>query len=321
MATKMIRQPSETPNVTNFDDFIPFRYAYGNQNGYVASRGQELSYTIDGNNFKINSGRIVLQGVEADIDANGESILVDTSITTRQYYTVYFKVNLSTNNCSIDYVSNTTNFPQIDVGDNLIANSAGIAKMELYHFVAESGIITEVEKLVKRIEYTEDILIKNCQNAIRKEDGTYTGFNMDKNGVLLCGDIIIPQEKILWSGTSTASSGTTQIIGLKESVKTGDSIEIIFSIDDDKQLSRTIVIGELEGGLYTFFLDGENYVRKWEDYYLMGNYMCWAYIGGTTFKFGSGAYTQLKVPSSGLVTTSTARQTYVKVYRVNKIIK
>lgn len=321
MATKMIRQPSETPNVTNFDDFIPFRYAYGNQNGYVANRGQELSYTIDGNIFKINSGRIVLQGVESDIDANGESIVVDISISAKQYYTVFYKVNLSTNTCSIDYISDTTNFPQIDVGDNLIANSAGIARMELYHFVAEGGVITNVEKLVKRIEFTENVLVKNCQNAIRKEDGTYTGFSMDANGVLKCEDIIIPQEKILWSGISMASSGTIQTINLKESVKTGDIIEIIFSIDDDKQLSRTIVVGKLSGGLYPFFLDGVNYVRKWEDYYLMANFMGWADIGGTTFKFGSGAITQLKVPSGGLVTTSTARETYVKVYRVNKIIK
>ena len=29
MGIRMVRQPSQTPNVTNIDDIIPFRYAYG----------------------------------------------------------------------------------------------------------------------------------------------------------------------------------------------------------------------------------------------------------------------------------------------------
>ena len=84
MAINFVRQPSETPNVRNIDDIIPFRYAYGNQNGYVKDKGNELSYTINGSNFRINSGRVVLQGVESDIDANGVTITVDNVATTRK---------------------------------------------------------------------------------------------------------------------------------------------------------------------------------------------------------------------------------------------
>ena len=93
MAHKMVRQPSETPNINNIDDIVPFRYAYGNQDGYVLNKGNELSYTINGNQFRINSGRVVLQGVEDDIDANGVNFTIDNISGTR-YYVVYYKVNL-----------------------------------------------------------------------------------------------------------------------------------------------------------------------------------------------------------------------------------
>ena len=74
MSIKMVRQPSETPNITNIDDIIPFRYAYGNQNGYVKDKGNEVGYTVNGSQFTIGSGRIVLQGVESDISASGVTI-------------------------------------------------------------------------------------------------------------------------------------------------------------------------------------------------------------------------------------------------------
>ena len=88
MAIEMVRIPSDTPNITNIDDIIGLRYAYGNQNGYVINKGNECSYTINGSIFKINSGRLVLQGVECDIDANGVEILID-SIASKQYFLKY----------------------------------------------------------------------------------------------------------------------------------------------------------------------------------------------------------------------------------------
>ena len=48
MAIEMVRIPSETPNISNTDDFVGLRYAYGNQNGYVIGKGQECSPTISG---------------------------------------------------------------------------------------------------------------------------------------------------------------------------------------------------------------------------------------------------------------------------------
>lgn len=159
MGIRMVRQPSETPNVTNIDDIIPFRYAYGNQDGYVIGKGTELSYTIDGSTFRINSGRVVLQGVETDIDANGVSFTIDNASETR-YYSVYYEVNLATQTTAIKLSSySTSGYPTIDAGDDLTVNSSGIARLELYRFTANSGIISNVKKVSKAIEYSGTALV------------------------------------------------------------------------------------------------------------------------------------------------------------------
>lgn len=62
MPVRLIRENSDTPNITNRDDARMIRYAYGGQNGFVKGRGTELSHTVNGNVFTINSGLINLQG-------------------------------------------------------------------------------------------------------------------------------------------------------------------------------------------------------------------------------------------------------------------
>lgn len=150
MAIEMVRIPSETPNISNTDDFVGLRYAYGNQNGYVIGKGQECSYTISDSKFRINSGRLVLQGVECDIDANGVEITID-NVATKQYYTVYLQVNLATNETKILAMSDTTSYPAIESGDDLTQNTTGTARMKLYYFDVTSGIIGNVVQVVPRI--------------------------------------------------------------------------------------------------------------------------------------------------------------------------
>lgn len=176
MAIKMVREPSETPNINNIDDIIPMRYAYGNQNGYVIGKGTEISNTVNGLNFTVNSGRLVLQGVECDIDASGATITID-NIATKRYYVVYLQVNLGLNTAQILSTYDTATYPTIDSGDDLTENTTGVARLPLYRFTATSGIISEVNKVVESIKYTEDIKVKNSintDNAIMNDDGTFS---------------------------------------------------------------------------------------------------------------------------------------------------
>lgn len=171
MAIKMVREPSETPNINNIDDIVPMRYVYGNQNGYVIGKGNEISNTVNGLNFTVNSGRLVLQGVECDIDATGVTITID-NIATKRYYTVYLEVNLGLNTATIKDEYDTATYPTIDAGDDLTENTTGIARLPLYQFTATTGIISEVNKVVESVKYINENFIKNVKvdNAVQADN-------------------------------------------------------------------------------------------------------------------------------------------------------
>lgn len=204
---EILRKPSEIPNITNTDDFVNLRYAYANQNGYIKNRGAEVSATINGNNLTINSGRLVVQGVECDIDASGETISID-AVLTKRYYTIYLQVNLALNTANILSSNDTLGYPNIESGDDLTKNTTGIANLILYQFTAENGIINDLTKIVKAVEYP---LV----------------FNVDNNGVFKIGDVIIPQRKLLWSGNKVINSSNTISITSLGSKTNGRTFEVI----------------------------------------------------------------------------------------------
>lgn len=191
MAISMVRKPSETPNITNIDDIIPFRYAYGNQSGYVISRGAEVSHTVNGNQFTVNSGRLVIQGVESDIDANGITLTID-SVSETRYYAVYHEINLATNTSNIKVEFDTATYPNITEGDDLTANSSGTARLVLYNFIAQNGVISGVDKKVKAIDYTGTALVGYDNSKGTVEDRlTKLGF---KQGELVIDTSILTNE-------------------------------------------------------------------------------------------------------------------------------
>ena len=165
MAIEMVRIPSETPNISNTDDFVGLRYAYGNQSGYVIRKGFECSYGINGSTFIIHDGRLVLQGVECDIDANGVEITVD-NVATKRYYSIYLQINLALNEVKILATYDTATYPVINRGDDLTQSQTGTARMELYRFDAINGEISNVNKTVKPIKYTEDVIVKKARNLV-----------------------------------------------------------------------------------------------------------------------------------------------------------
>lgn len=218
MAIKMVREPSETPNINNIDDIVPMRYAYGGQNGFVIGKGTEISNTVSGLNFTVNSGRLVLQGVECDIDAIGVTITID-NIATKRYYTVYLEVNLGLNTATIKDEYDTATYPTIDDGDDLTENTTGIARLPLYQFTATSGIISEVNKVVESVKYTKDVKVNNSSKVNDLE------IKQDENGILKIGDIIIPQKQLLWTGQTTSTLNLSQY-----GLNVGDIIEIEYCL-------------------------------------------------------------------------------------------
>lgn len=213
MAINMIRRPSTEENkyyIKNTDDIIPMRYAYGNQDGYVKDKGSEIGYEIIGTTFRVLSGRLVLQGVESDIDANGVDIEITNDANTN-YYVVYYNVNLGTNTVSVLATYSTSGYPELPENDDLTANTSGSARLPLYQFTATSGVISKVEKVVKEINYSEYRLV----------------YDLYKDDSSVLNNIIIPEQKNIKVeyGLNSALVMTEQLNGsfltrISSSVKT-----------------------------------------------------------------------------------------------------
>lgn len=152
MGTRWIRQASDTPNVSNTDDVRMIRYAYGYQDGILKNVGAQVAASASGSTFKLASGVIVLQGWELEIDANGWSMTVDTSVATKRYYAVYFEVNLAAQTAEIKSVYSTSGTPSVDAGADLSAQTTGTARLLLYTFSATSGVITEIVRAAEIVE-------------------------------------------------------------------------------------------------------------------------------------------------------------------------
>lgn len=164
MAVKLVRANSNTPNVQNYDDARLFRYACGGYDGVVKNFENECGYEINGSTFNVKSGEIVIDGWQADIDGSGSSITVD-SIAGKQYYVLYAEIDLQVSvdqKASIKASYNTAYYPTITRGDDLTTNSSGVARIELYRFEASNGVISNVVKQFKTIDYG---WVKNSEKA------------------------------------------------------------------------------------------------------------------------------------------------------------
>lgn len=237
MAIKMVREPSETPNINNIDDIVPMRYAYGNQNGYVIGKGNEISNTVNGLNFTVNSGRLVLQGVECDIDAVGVTITID-NIATKRYYVVYLQVNLGTNTASILSTYDTATYPTIDTGDDLTENTTGVARLPLYRFTATSGVISGVNKLVESVKYIDENFIKNIKvnNSSNSDTANNILFNFESQGVL---NHLTANNKII-SYKELVNSNPISIQTTNTEISSTDWKLIISNIDSNTSVSYEI---------------------------------------------------------------------------------
>lgn len=157
MSIRLIRESSETPNITNRDDARMVRYAYSGMNGVVKSFGNELAYNASGGKFTVGTGRIVLQGWEVDIEGSGWEINL-SSVSSMQSYVIYLELSLGTETAEIkaSYLTGST-FPEIDLGDDLTQYPDGTARLPLYRFtISSSGTFSSVSKLVSTIPYAAD---------------------------------------------------------------------------------------------------------------------------------------------------------------------
>lgn len=152
MALRLVRETSEIPNITNKDDTIMTRYAYGGYNGVVKAYGSECGYIVDNGIFKVLDGRIVVDGWEIDVDGAGYNLNLST-VSGIQYHSVYVEVTVATENVKIDSTYLQGVYPEIEKGDDLTNAPNGTARLLLYNVKVENGVITEVIKKFNLVPY------------------------------------------------------------------------------------------------------------------------------------------------------------------------
>lgn len=155
MAIRLLRESSETPNITNKDDVKMIRYAYGGRTGIVKGYGEELEYSSNATSFQIGSGCVVLQGWEVELDGAGW-LLDISSVTGTRYYTIYLEVNAEIETAEIKSVYDTAAYPQVDHGDDLTEVQSGTARFPIYNILVSSGSITEVSRTITTMPYSID---------------------------------------------------------------------------------------------------------------------------------------------------------------------
>lgn len=152
MSVRLLRESSDTPNITNRDDTRMIRYAYGGSNGVVKNFGDELSHSISGSKFILNSGMIVLQGWEVEV-ASWELDL--STVTGTQYHLVYLEINVAAETAVIKSTYLTGSVPSVDLGNDLTQYPQGTARIPLYSFRISSKTISSVEKKFSVLEYEQ----------------------------------------------------------------------------------------------------------------------------------------------------------------------
>ena len=153
MSVRLIRQASETPNITNRDDSRMTRFAYGGIDGVVKGYGNELAHNINGSTFVLRSGCIVLQGWEVMVDSWELDL---STVVNTQYHTVYLEVNIASETAEIKSSYQTGSFPTINSGNDLTTYPNGTARLPLYTFTVTSGRIFSVTKKFIFLSYYGD---------------------------------------------------------------------------------------------------------------------------------------------------------------------
>ena len=173
MAIKLLRESSETPNISNKDDVKMIRYAYGGYDGIIQSYGEKLAATVTGSSLRIGSGRVVVNGWEVDIDGAGVTLDLSHMSSGVYYYTVYLEVNAELETVEVKTLYDTAEYPRVSVGDDLTEAQSGTAALELYHFIISSGNISNVERVCILIPYGKQDY-EGLDNALKSFQNTTT---------------------------------------------------------------------------------------------------------------------------------------------------
>lgn len=318
MAIELVRKPSETPNVANYADYRMFRYATGGYNGVVEKHGNECGYEINGQDFKVKSGEIVIDGVQAKIDGAG-SIITTDSVSGKEYYSVFCEIDLSiidNQRVFIKAMKSTVSFPVISKGDDLTQNQSGVARLLLYTFEVNNNVISNVLKKFSLIS------LGKAKNAESDEDGnkikdTYVkSVKFENNARAQFGNFYVPKRKLLWSGEVTMVGGELTQIDFQQNLGPNDIIEIHFKVLDLENIPNEDDVEYLTPQKY------REVSRVYYNYLGRMYYCSWSMNAFTNgiFAMMEAQGVELSIPATGNVTVVNRNKPTVRVFAVYRIV-
>lgn len=157
MSLRLVRQSSDTPNISNHDDTCMVRYAYGGYNGIVKNFGAEITASIDTTNrtITLHRGRVVLYGWEVDIDT--EILTIPSSVDALRYDFLYLEINLLQESTELKIVRSAENVEPLSIGDDLTTNPSGIARIALYSWHINGAAVSNLTRIAPMIRRLSEI--------------------------------------------------------------------------------------------------------------------------------------------------------------------
>lgn len=136
---RLVRKSSDKPNISNRDDAVMVRYAYGGYDGIVKNFARELSLSHSAA-WKVHlfSGKAVLQGWEIEVEE--QDIALTSFSGQTQYEHLYIELNLLLESVTLKTIRHSSSvFPaSLGLGDDLTQAPTGTARLPLYYWTISS---------------------------------------------------------------------------------------------------------------------------------------------------------------------------------------
>lgn len=176
-------------------------------------------------------------------DKNETDTILETSITTKVESevatkvadTCYSKDEIDANHYTKTEIDNSR-YTKTETDETFYKRTDEVANAAF----ATSALSAETAGSCDRAVYAE--------TAVTVPGALPVGFAFDVNGVLTCGDIVIPYKKLLWEGSAMPTGASVLVDLTNGEIQTGDTIEVEWLVDDTAS-ERQMVARVISRGL------------------------------------------------------------------------
>lgn len=279
MSVRLLRESSDTPNISNKEDVRMVQYAYGRYDGVLSEYKSECGYAYDTSNgtFTIKGGRLVFHGWEVELDSQGWSM----QISSGTYYLVYLEVDLTAETAKIKSVYAQGDYPEVNSGDNLDEYEYGIARMPLYkvRYDRLGSSAGTVERLFERIPSLK-VVQNNLEERLNK-----LGFNKGQLELAYRAD---PQNTLKSSKNEAVKIGTNVYVNLYTSTTAATTFNGLIGFNAGERVA-TVPDSLIPSSDIQFFSPVTHVISGTGTYYGRGKFTLRSSDGAIIFNSAGGS--------------------------------